>query len=427
VTSPIGGLAAAPQRRPWVLLLIAVCLIAGNLRMTITGVGPLLEEIAEDRGVAVATLGALASLTLITWGVFSPFAHGLSSRFGMTRTVSGALAVLLIATIWRSMPGWSANLWIGTALTGFGLAIGNALMPAVIKRDFGSRVPLVMGLYTALLGALGAASSGLVVPISQFTIAGETLGWQVALLASGALLPITLVIWVVANYGRSRQERLSVRVASNEDARADAPQPSSHPGRRIWGDPLAWLVSLYMGSQSTIFYMISTWLAPYLTSLDVSPVAAGVYLMFYQLFGILGSILLPVLARGRAMRWSPVLIPALAIVAYAGLLVAPAAVWLWLLLGGLGVGASLTAALTLMATRARTLDHSSALSGMAQSVGYLIAAVGPTVFGWLHGWHGGWLAPFALVWATALIQLVLGVLVGREGYVLEPRAPRRRP
>jgi len=397
-----------------VLLFIAVCLVAVNLRMTITGVGPLLEEIADDRGVDVSTLGALASVPLLAWGLFSSLAHGISTRFGMIQTIAGALVVLMIATVWRSMPGWSANLWIGTAITGFGLAIGNALMPAVIKRDFGSRVPLVMGIYTAMMGGIGAAASGYVVPISQLAVGGEPLGWRMALLLSGSLLPVALVVWLWAN------RRSLARRAAGLELSPSAAARSSRAGRRIWGDPLAWTVSIYMGCQSACFYIMAAWLAPYLTSLELSPVTAGIDLMVYQFVGILGSLMLPLLLRGRLTRWAPVILPALGISANAGFLLVPSAIPFWLVLGGFNVGASLTMALTLMATRARTTEASSALSGMAQSVGYLIAAVGPTVFGWLHGWSDGWVAPFSLLWLMALVQLVAGIVVGKERFVLDP-------
>lgn len=409
---------AAAERRPWVLMFVAVCLVAINLRMTITGVGPLLEEIADDHGVSVSALGALASLPLLAWGLFSPLAHGLSSRFGMSQTVSWSLVVLAAGTVWRSIPGDPANLWVGTALTGLGLAIGNVLMPAVIKRDFGARVPLVMGLYTALLGGLGALASGAVVPISQITVGGEAFGWRGALLATGVLLPIALVVWVWATRKPSPHDAPPVI----DSGSGIVPPTADRSGRRIWGDPLAWLVSFYMGTQSAVFYMLSTWLAPYLTSLGVSPVAAGIGLMAFQLIGIVGSLLLPLASRGALARWAPAFIPAFGVVACIGFVAAPSVLPLWLIIGGLNSGASLTMALTLMATRARTHGHSSALSGMSQSVGYLIAAVGPTVFGWLHGWSGGWVIPFALVSAVALIQLLIGLVVGRARYVLEPRA-----
>ena len=145
-----------PSRHAGILLFVAVCLVAANLRMTITAVGPLLDEIAADRGVSPAALGLLGSLPLITWGLVSPLAHGLSARLGMTRAVSWALVALAAGTAWRSLPGTEANLWLGTALIGVGLGFANALLPAVIKRDFPARVPLLMGVYTALLGGTGA-------------------------------------------------------------------------------------------------------------------------------------------------------------------------------------------------------------------------------------------------------------------------------
>lgn len=413
---------APAERRPWALLFVAVCLVAVNLRMTITGVGPLLEQIAAEQRVSPATLGALASVPLLAWGLFSPLAQGISARLGLSRAVSGSLVVLALGTVWRSLPGPSANLWLGTALIGFGLAIGNVLMPAVIKRDFGGRVPLVMGAYTALLGGVGAVAAGIVVPISQLPwgASGESLGWRVALLATGLLLPPALVVWVWANRGRSARGG----DAEADQARAGSPDPGRTPpddaraGRRIWGDPLAWQVSIYMGAQSASFYMLSTWLAPYAIALGRSPVLAGVDVMTYQLIGIAGSMLLPLIARGRLRRWAPALVAVCSLVAAIGFVAAPALLPLWLVVGGLAAGSSLTLALTLTAVRARSQQSAAALSGMAQSVGYLVAAGGPIAFGWLHGLSGGWVAPFALVWLAVAVQLGTGLAVGRPRFVL---------
>src|SRR5690554_4177354 len=113
------------NHRPWVLMFVAVALIAMNMRMTITGVGPLLDQIARDEGVSLSVLGVLGSIPLIAWAIISPLAHWVSSRIGMYNAVSWSLVVLAAGTIWRSTPGGVANLMIGTALIGIGLAIGN--------------------------------------------------------------------------------------------------------------------------------------------------------------------------------------------------------------------------------------------------------------------------------------------------------------
>lgn len=403
--------------RPWALLFVAVCLVAVNMRMTITGVGPLLDQIAASEGVSLAALGVLGSLPLLAWALCSPLAHGFSARFGMSTAVSWSLVLLALGTAWRSLPGSPANLWLGTALTGVGLAIGNVLMPAVIKRDFPERVPLVMGAYTALLGGLGALAAGIVVPISHIPVGDGDVGWRTALLATGALLPVALAVWMWAtrpNGPRGEAPGTAGADGTGERVRDDA-------GRRIWGDPLAWLVALYMGSQSAVFYMLSTWFAPYQLSLGRGAVEAGIWLMVFQFIGIGGSLLVPLLARGRLRRWLPAALPAVGLIAWLGFFFAPDALPVWIVVGGLVGGASLTMALTLMAMRARSASHSTALSGMAQSLGYLVAAVGPTAFGWLHGLSGGWIAPFALIWAAAAAQLVIGVAVGRPRFVLDPR------
>lgn len=417
------------------LLIPAVCLVAANLRMTITAVGPLLDEIAADRGIAPAALGLLGSLPLLTWGLVSPLAHSLSARFGMSRAVSGSLVVLAIGTAWRSLPGAEANLWLGTACIGVGLAIANALLPAVIKRDFPARVPLMMGIYTALLGGTGAIGAGFAAPLADLTVNGERLGWQWTLALMGAPIPLALVVWIIATRaGRGAGIGLRGPADPSADgaavprqpeaaAGAGAPVvtavPGTSAGRRIWRDPLAWQVSLYMGTQSAIFYSLSSWLAPYETSLGSSPVAAGALVMVFQIIGIGGSLALPLLARGaRGTRWWPGLLPVGTLVALVGMALWPAAMLAWLAIGGLAGGGSLTMAMTLMAMRARTAEHSAALSGMAQSLGYLIAAAGPVAFGALLGASGGWIAPFALIWGAAVAQIALGVSVGRPRFVL---------
>ncbi|MDQ1129622.1 MFS transporter [Microbacterium sp. SORGH_AS_0888] len=386
-------------------IFIAVCLIAANMRTTITGVGPLLEQIADDLGTTTVALGALASIPLAAWALVSPLAHGLSQRFGMSRTLLWSLIALTVGTVWRSLPGPSANLWLGTAIIGASLAIANVLMPAVIKRDFRERVPATMGVYTALLAGVGAVASGIVVPVSQLGAPAAPLGWRGALATTGILLPIAVVSWVLAM--RRLPRETPVRHVRGQ-ARTG-----------IWTDPVAWQVAGYMGLQSAAFYVQLTWLAPYATAHGRDPVAAGLDVMIYQVLGIVGSLALPAFLRSRARRWAPAAIPVFSIVAVVGMLAAPDLLTLWALPSGLSAGASLGMSLTLMAERARDNAASTALSGMSQSVGYLLAAAGPVAFGLLHALDGGWLLPFGLVLTIMLAQLVVGIAVGRDRYVLD--------
>ena len=390
---------------PRLLLLVAVLLVAANLRATITGVGPLLTQIADDLGTSEAALGALAAVPLIAFAVVSPFAHGLSARFGMPRVVLWSLVLLAAGTIWRSIPGPTANLWLGTVLIGASIAVANVLMPAVIKRDFGERITVVTAAFTALLAGMGAVASGVVVPISHIEVGTGELGWRGALLWTGALLPFAIVAWLLSIRSRPR----------------DAGSAARRRRSGIWADPLAWQVLAYMGLQSSIFYMLVTWFAPIAHSLGRSEVVAGVDVMVYQLCAIVGSLTVPLLLRGRVQRIGPALIPVMSLIGIAGLIALPGAFLVWVILCGLASGASLGVSLSLFSLRARTHEGASALSGMAQSGGYLIAAAGPILFGALLSVSGGWLAPLVLVGLVLIGQLVVGLLVGRDRYVLESR------
>ena len=397
---------ALREPSPRLLLLVAVLLIAANLRATITGIGPLLAQISDDLGTSEAALGALAAVPLIAFALVSPVAHGLSGRWGMSRVVLWSLLVLAVGTIWRSIPGSAANLWIGTALIGASLAVTNVLMPAVIKRDFSDRVPSVTAAFTACLSGMGAIASGVVVPISHIQTSGGDLGWRAALLWTGALLPFAIAAWVLS----MRRQPKAPTATQQERARTG-----------IWADPLAWQVLAYMGLQSMTFYMLVTWLAPMAHSLGRPEVVAGIDVMVFQLCAFAGSLVVPLMLRGRVQRITPAIIPVLSIIGIAGLILAPETFLLWVILCGLSCGASLSMSLSLFSLRARTHQGASALSGMAQSGGYLIAATGPILFGTLLSITSGWLAPLLLVGAVLFGQLAVGLFVGRPRYVLERR------
>ncbi|WP_228479380.1 MFS transporter [Microbacterium atlanticum] len=408
MATPPRTAARPPSRAASLAMLVAaVCLVAANMRPAITGLGPLLDQIGADTGMSLTALGVLAAVPLVAWALFSPLAHELSRRFGQPRVLLWSLLVLLAGTLMRSIPGPVVSLWIGTAVIGIGIAIINVLMPAVVKREFPGHVPAVTATYTALLAGMGAVSSGVVVPISHLEIGGVAAGWRFALLVTGAaLLPFAVAAWWWAHRG----------------SRSIHDHTKSPRGRTgIWSDPIAWLVAVYMGLQASMFYMFVTWLAPLSMSTGRSEVVAGIDVMVYQLFSLAGCLLLPLILRGGLERWAPALIPSLAIIGVAGLMVAPGAVLVWGSLIGLTGGATLAMSLTLMAQRARDHDTSAALSGMSQSVGYVIAALGPVAFGGLHSLTGDWVASLALVLVVLVGLTVVGVFAGRDRFVLERR------
>jgi CP family cyanate transporter-like MFS transporter len=389
--------------------IVALCLIAALMRPAVTAVGPLIDRIAGDTGIPLALLGSLSTIVLITWAIVSPFAHGIGRRLGLGGAVLAAMGLLAVGAIVRSLPGSSAWLWIGTALIGIALAIGNVLLPAVIKRDFPLRVPLMMGVYSAILGGAGAVASGLAVPIADLTGADAGAGWRLSLLVTAAAVaPLALLAWWVTRRHEMREMR---GVPAGRTARTG-----------IWRDPVAWQVAGYMGVQSTTFYVLVTWIATMSLDTGRSAAIAGVDVMIYQVFSLVGSLAVAFVMRGRAARLTPALLPVLGIAGVVGLMIWPDAVGFWVVPLGTFSGLSLGVSLTLMADRARDHSASSALSGMSQSVGYTIAAVGPALFGAVHAITGSWTLPLTILLVSMSAQAAFGVYAGRDRFVLEPRS-----
>lgn len=400
-------------------MFIAVCLVAVNMRMSVAGIGPMLDSIAASEDVHAGMLGMLASLPLLAWALVSPLAQALASRIGLDAAVSWALAVLLGATVWRSLPGSPLNLWFGTALVGAALAITNVLLPASIKRDFGQRVPMVMGVYSALLGVSAALGAAIVAPVAQLhTASGDPLGWRWGMLATGAAVPAALLAWWLV----TRRARRTTAI-SQPAGPGTTPRPRKAGfSRRVWADPVAWWIALYMGSVSWVFYIYTMWLSPIDISRGTDTVLAGGRVTFFHVFGMIGSLVAPIIMRGVMQRLVPVLIPLLGVVGGIGVVFFPEPLLLvWLVLLGFTSGASLSIALTFIALRSPSTQAAGAVSGMSQSFGYLMAGLGPILFGWLHALSGGWALPLLVPLLGAAIQFVSGLALLRDRMALDEK------
>jgi len=101
------------------------------------------------------------------------------------------------------------------------------------------------------------------------------------------------------------------------------------------------------------------------------------------------------------------------VVGAVGLLLLPALSALWIVIAGLGSGATLVVALSLISFRGRSQQETTQLSGMAQSLGYLLAMTGPIIAGYLAEFAGNWHAPLVMVGSLAAIQVVVAVFAGR--------------
>ena len=386
---------ASPRR--W-LLIVGIALVALNLRLAITSVGPLVSLMRPATGLSNAALGLLTALPLLAFGCVSPLASVVSRRVGVERAVAMALVLLAAGTGLRAAESIVA-LYIGTGLMGVGVALGNVLLPVLAKRDFPAHTGPITSVYSSMMGLGTTAAAGLSVPLAT------VFGWRGALGIWVLPAVVTLLVWL-PQLSRPRPVRRVRR-------------PGGVTLRVLGRSRLAWQVALYMGLQSLTFYVIIAWLPDLLQSRGLSEAAAGWMLALSQATGILGTALIPVwagrLADQRRVIWT------LAVLEAAGLggLLLPGGmlVALWVSLLGFVLGGTFGLALTLLVLRAPDADAAGELSGMAQSVGYFVAAAGPPLFGYLYDSTAGLTVPLSLLGAVLVGKVLSGLPAGRRGLV----------
>lgn len=393
-------------RAAWWFLVAAIALVALNLRASIVAVAPLLNTIRDETGMSGSTAGLLTTLPVLCFGALAPLAPRLARRFGASRVVGGALVVLTAGIVLRAAPTL-APLFLGTVLIGGAIAVTNVLLPSIIKRDFAERSGPVLGIYAMALGISAALAAGVTLPLQEAT----GLGWRATLALWGILAAVAVVVWPLATRGTPNVTRV----------------PGDHLPIGLWRDRVAWSVTIFMGFGSLQFYAAFAWFPTILEDHGVAPATAGWMLSLMGFAGAASSLVVPVLAsRARAQGRFVVMLVALYVVGWGGMLVAPAGgAAAWALLIGTAQGAGISLALTLMVLRAPDDRHAAELSGMAQAVGYLLAAVGPFALGALHDVSGGWTAPMIAMVLVLVPILWAGLAAGRPRMVGGPRAPVR--
>lgn len=388
-----------------IMIIIGIVFVSFNLRPGITSVGPLFGMIREDLSLASWGAGLLTSLPLLAFALISPIAPTFGRRLSNERAILVGLFFLVIGIGVRSI-SWIVFLFFGTFLVGLGIAICNVLLPGFIKEKYPLKVALMTGVYSTMMSVFAASASGLSIPFAV----DFQMGWQVALLVWGLPAIIAIVVWIYLDKHKKSKEKVEMRYIT----------PSSKGG--MWKSPLAWQIALFMGLQSTMFYVTISWLPEILTDYGVSLVTAGWFVSLAQFIGLPASFIVPIIAGKFASQ--RLLVTVLSIMMISGF----TGLWLgsstWMLiicitLIGISLSGNFALALTFLGLRARTSTDAAELSGMAQSIGYLLAAVGPFAIGLLFDITQTWEIPLIVLICNVGVMYVFGLFAGRNKYVLD--------
>lgn len=377
------------------LLIIGIMLIAANLRAPITAVGSLINDIVDDLQLSNAVAGSITTIPLLAFAIFSPFAPKIAQRFGLERTIFYSMIALTIGIFIRSTSS-IALLFGGTILLGLAISIGNVLLPGYVKLKFPHQIGLMTGLYAVFMNIFGALASGISVPLSNV----GSLGWQGALAVFGGLSLLATIVWMP----QLKQNIVPPKVTSQEK------KPS------LLKSPLAWSVTLFMGTQSLLFYTIVAWLPPMLQTKGYSPESAGWMLFAVQMTIVPVTFIVPIIAGKMKNQFGLAIFTALAfatgiifLIINEPVLILPAVISL-----GIGAGSAFSLAMMLFTLRTNTVDEAAQLSGMAQSAGYLLAATGPVIFGKLYDLTLDWDTSLYILLSMTLIILFAGLYASQS-------------
>ncbi|GAA1893326.1 CynX/NimT family MFS transporter [Streptantibioticus ferralitis] len=386
-----------------VVLLVGIVLASLNMRAALASMSPLVSEVSAHFGLSSTASSLVTSVPVLFLGLGGIIAPGLARRFGTELVLFCALVLLGIGIVVRVLPSVVA-LYGGGLLAGTAIALLNVLMPGLIKRDFPDRAAAMTSVYTGAMIAGATLAAATSVPLEK-AFGGS---WQASLATWSLLAGVAALAWlpqVVIARGRTGHETKAV--------------PAGGSGKSVWRSALAWQVTLFMALQSLWTYVLIAWLPTILTDHGMSRSTAGVVFAFNTFVQLAGAFAVPLLAgRMSSQRLLVVMVTVLVGGGYAGLLVAPVAyAWLWAALIGVGQGGGIGLALTLIVLRAGDAHTAARLSGMSQTVGYLVAAAGPFAAGALYQATHGWTVPITAMLGVCSIALLVGLAAARRSTV----------
>ncbi|PTK60958.1 MFS transporter [Staphylococcus nepalensis] len=375
-------------------VILAIVFIASTLRAPLTSVGPVVDEIKHVMEINNSVAGILTTIPLIIFAVVSPLVSRVTARLTMSRTILYS-TILLIIGLYLRVAGDFTLFIIGTLVLGIAIAFGNVVLPSYVKWYFPMQIGVATGIYSGTMNFTAGLGGGLSFPLSQ-----SPLGFRLSLSFWIILAIIAIILWIPKARSGAKLEKQTI----------DETQWKQHKKINIAKSKLAWMVALTMGFQSMVFYTVVAWVPSILVDRGLDPSTAGYLLMLNQFSQVPMTFTFPIIAsKLKDQRILVVIITILFLVGF-GLFFTQSLVLLiiGIIIAGLAMGACFSLCMTFFSIRARTSDGSISLSGFGQSVGYLIAAVGPFLIGYLHDFTGSWVSGIIALLLMTVLFFIFG-------------------
>lgn len=381
-----------------IINVLVVILVSSNLRSPIISVSPVLNDVREALHLDNFQVSMLTSIPLFMFATCSVLVSRFSHKFSISRFLMYSLIILSFGLFLRII-GSLSTLFLGSIFIGLGICIGNVVTPGYVKNNFPKQLGLMTGVFAVSMNLTAALASGFSVRIGEWT----GFGWRGSL---GIWVIIAILGLVV----------LTVEIISNKKNVNQTKSALSVSDFNMFKSRQAWNISAFMGLQSLFYYCLMTWLPSLLTDYNMPAESTGWVLFVIQITMIPIAFCCPIIAsKMKDQRVMIIFICALmfgSTMMFAGLKTQ----WIYVTAVMIGISNGLSFSLAILFFSARTKNSANAIkiSGMAQSVGYLIAAFGPPVFGKLHDWDASWKTSLYFLSFAVILMFYFGMKAARN-------------
>lgn len=385
-----------------VIGIIIVILIAGNLRSPITSLSPVLSEIMTKLGLSNFQGSLLTSIPLLVFAGGSVLVSRIGAKIRIQYTL-GLSLILLILGLYLRVYGSVSMLYIGSFLIGIGICIGNVMTPAYIKQVFPDKIGLMTGVFSVTMNLFAALAAGYSIAIGEWT----QLGWRGS-----------LGIWII--WSIPALLVLSIELFLSKKRSDESKSNKILEGKfNAFRSKQAWYISIFMGIQSLVYFCVIAMLPTVLIDYGMDKGETGFVLLAFQLVMAPVMFICPVIASKMKEQQSLIYLAGALMVGGIGLLTIFKTQYIYFTAVMIGTSTGLAFSLSILffSLKSRTTDGTIKVSGQAQSIGYLIAALGPPVFGVLHDWDSSWNMSFYFLIVMAVILTFSGIGAAKARFV----------
>ena len=388
------------MKKQSLFFVLGIVLIGTVLRSPFTALPTILGDIAQGLGVEVSSLGILTSLPLLMFALFSAFASRLAQKIGLEHLFTYCLLLLTVGSVIRIFN--LSLLYLGTLIIGASIAIFNVLLPSMIQANQPQKISLLTTLYVTAMGISTAIASYLSVPITQAS------SWKGLILVLSFLCLVTLLVWLPNHRHNHHLES----------------QKEKQVKENILKSKDVWAIIIFGGLQSLLFYTSMTWLPTMAVSAGISNSDAALLASIFSLISIPFSMTVPSLTTRLSDSHRRIMLAIISIAGMTGIamLLYPSDNFLYWLVAHLLIGTACSALfpylMVCFSLKTSSPEKTAQLSGLAQTGGYILAAFGPTLFGYSFELFQSWIPAVLALLVIDIIMTVSLFMVDRADKIL---------